>query len=129
MPDFRSNAERAQDEWREQRVEQDYKAAFEEARLEIGGLKSRLDDLEVKNATLQRQLSELMASQAENFQAVRSQVEAGLTKLSDDNRQLHTMIQSAQAQDLELVQQMDQNHRERLESLVRLFDQKGLPSG
>lgn len=129
MVDFRSSSEREQDDQDTRRVEQDYRQAFETARVEIGELKSRMSDIETRNNELQERLSDLVETHAENIRAVRAQVESGIAKLSEDNKQMHGLIQNAQTEDLKLVEQMDRNHRERLESIVRLVDQKGFPSG
>lgn len=129
MVDFRSSSEREQDDQDTRRIEQDYRQAFETARAEIGELKSRMSDMETRNDELQERLSNLVETQAENIRAVRTQVESGIAKLSEDNKQMHGLIQNAQTEDLKLVEQMDRNHRERLESIVRLVDQKGFSSG
>jgi len=127
--DFRSNSERKHDNRQASRVEQDYRQAFENAQAEIGKLKSRMSELDNKNSELQEQLRSLAEAQAESIRSIRQQVESGMAKLSEDNSQMHALIQSAQTEDLKLVEQMDRNHRERLESIVRLVDQKGLSHG
>ena len=127
MVDFRSNNERQHEANRVYREEQDYRAAFETAQREITDLKARMLELETQNQTLRSQLSDLVTTQSENIQQVRAQIEAGLAKLTEDNQQMHAQIQSAHDQDLKLVEQMDHNHRQRLDTIVRLFDQKGLP--
>lgn len=126
MVDFRSSGERDRDRHNANRVEQDYKRAFEEAQSEVARLKSKITELESHITAFKGQVTELATTQAENTRSLRSQLEAGLAKLDEDNRQMHAMIKSAHNDDLKLVEQMDQNHRERLESIVRLVDQKGL---
>lgn len=129
MVDFRTNSERQNDSNKADRVQQYYRQAFENAQTEMGDLKSRMSKLEDKNAELQSKFSELVTTQAESTRSIHSQIETGIAKLSEDNGQMHALIQSAQTEDLKLVEQMDRNHRERLESIVHLLDQKGVSHG
>ena len=129
MVDFRSESERQRDARQAQREQQDYKVAFDQAQRDMSDLKARMSELEEQNQALQSKLADLVNLQAESIRAVRAQVEAGMAKLTEDNTQMHAMIQSAQTEDLKLVEQMDRNHRERLESIVRLVDKEGLSYG
>ncbi len=129
MPDFRSKSEQAQDQHRKNVEIHNYRQAFENAQSEIDQLKTQISELVSQASDFRTQLQTLAQTQAEGIRELRSQVEAGLEKLNDDNKKLHTLIQSGQAEDLKLVEQMDANHRERMENIMRLVDQKGLPNG
>lgn len=124
MPDFRSRGERDQFE-REQQQRQRKTAQSKE----IQNLQSRIAELEKDQRKLKSDLEALAKSYADSVQALRKQVESGVAKLTEDNRRLHALIQNAQQHDIQLVEQMDRNHRERMENILRMIDQKALPDG
>ena len=124
MTDFRSRGEQREHfEWDQQRQR---KAAQNK---EIKNLHARIADLEKEQKKLKSDLELVTKSYKESVQALRKQVEAGVNKLTEDNKRLHTLIRSAQQHDMQLVEQMDKNHRERLDSILRTIDQKALPDG
>ena len=113
MTDFRGRNERRDARARQQQEQLDYKQAFEEARDDVARLTDRIEALE-------GQFTELQTLLKDQTQTLREQLESGLAKLEEDNERLHAMIRSAQEHDSELIEQMNKNHRERLEALLHL---------
>ena len=113
MTDFRGRNERRDARALQQQEQLDYKQAFEEARDDVARLTDRIEALE-------GQFTELQTLLKDQTQTLREQLESGLAKLEEDNERLHAMIRSAQEHDSELIEQMNKNHRERLEALLHL---------
>lgn len=125
MSDFSTPSEKRRSHQREQ---EDYRKAFWAAETEIAELKKIVAGLTEQQASFRGDLTTLLENQAADKKALVEKVDAGLSKLDEDNKRLHALIQSAQDNDLKLVEQMDKNHRERMSEILKLVEQKANPN-
>lgn len=103
MVDFRSRAEKAEDERRQQAVQRDHKQALEDMTRRV---ENRLGQLEQKSTALTTQ---------------GAQAAQEINALNDDISKVHAMIRAGAENDMQMIEQMNQNHERRLNSLMKMI--------
>lgn len=111
----------------EEKEQNDYRQAFQAAQSEIAELRKTISSLKEQQTDFLTKLQAVSETQQADKKALFEKVDAGLSKLDEDNKRLHALIQSAQDSDLKLVEQMDKNHRERMSEILKLVGQKASP--
>jgi len=104
MTDFRSRAEKAEDERRQITVQADHKRALATMNETVA---NRLAELEHKTQVIAGHANE-----------TRQKLDVQVTTLNDDISKVHAMIRSGAETDMEMIEQMSRNNERRFNAIL-----------
>ena len=102
--------------------ERDYREAFHKAQREIDQLKQEVEDFTTAHKKMHEEFESLKETISGDKKVFLEKLDKRMADLEEDNRRLHALIQSASESDMKLVEQMDKNHREKMDQILKLVN-------